>query len=181
MNRAKLWAITSYFDFFDRRHRLSAYHEFRRRLSIPLVTVELRFGGDFHLRGEDADILVRVSGGSVLWQKERLLNLALRALPGHAEAVAWLDCDVVFLRDDWPEALLQCLQDFEMVQPFRRYYYQHRGERLEDVPIEPEGAFESAACRFTQDRFPEEAYRSPGLSRKLRHVPGGAWAARRFQ
>jgi len=32
----------------------------------------------------------------VLWQKERLLNVALRSLPLDCEAVAWLDCDIVF-------------------------------------------------------------------------------------
>ena len=179
MSQSRLWAITSYFDPFVRGHRLSAYREFRRRLSVPLITVELRFGSDFHLKPEDADIFIGVSGGSVLWQKERLLNLALRALPPHAEAVVWLDCDVVFLREDWPEALLQRLRDVEMVQPFRRFYYQNRGERPEDFRISPGSVYESAAFRFTQDSLPEEAYHVPGLSRKLRYVPGGAWAARR--
>ena len=155
------------------------YREFRRRLAVPLLTVELSFGGEFHLQPEEADILIRRRGGSVLWQKERLLNLALRALPAHVEAVAWLDCDVVFLREDWPEALLQRLQDFEMVQPFRRFHYQNRGECLEDFPISLDGAFESAAFRFTQGRFPQEAYQTVGLSRKLRYMPGAAWAARR--
>ena len=179
MSQSKLWAITSYFDPFASGHRLPVYREFRRRLAVPLVAVELKFGGDFHLQPEEADILIRRSGGSVLWQKERLLNLALRALPAHVEAVAWLDCDVVFLREDWPEALLQHLQDFEMEQPFRRFHYQNRGECLEDFPIPLDGAFESAAFQFTQGSLPEEAYKMPGLSRKLRYMPGAAWAARR--
>jgi hypothetical protein len=42
------------------------------------VTVELSFDGRFELAGSDADILIQLSGGAVLWQKERLLNLALK-------------------------------------------------------------------------------------------------------
>jgi hypothetical protein len=46
--------------------------------------VELRLGDDFHLEADEADILIRLGGGSVLWQKERLLNLALRG------SISWL-------------------------------------------------------------------------------------------
>ena len=31
-----------------------------------------------------------------MWQKERLLNVALAAVPNNVEDVAWIDCDVVF-------------------------------------------------------------------------------------
>ena len=179
MRRSKLWAITSYFDPFDTGHRLPVYREFRRRLTVPLVTVELRLGGDFHLEPEEADILIRLGGGSVLWQKERLLNLALRALPPCVEAVAWLDCDVVFLREDWPDALLERLQDFEMVQPFRRFYYQNRGQHLDDFPTSQDAALESIAFQFTHGRLPEDAYQMPGMFRKLRYMSGAAWVARR--
>jgi len=75
----RLWAVTAYFDPFGDGQRLPAYREFRRRLLAPLVAVELSFGDTFHLDEEDADIVVRLQGGAVLWQKERLLNLALRA------------------------------------------------------------------------------------------------------
>jgi hypothetical protein len=179
MIQSRLWAITSYFDPFNCGHRLPAYREFRRRLPVPLVAVELRFGGCFQLEPNDADILIRVSGGSVLWQKERLLNIALRALPAHVGAVAWLDCDVVLLREDWPEAVLERLQDFEMVQPFRHGHYQERGECVEKYLQARDGAYESAAFRFAQGSLPEEAYRMPGMSLKLRYMPGMAWVARR--
>ena len=40
-------------------------------------------------------------GGSLLWQKEALLNLALKHIPGHIQYIAWIDCDVLFEDDHW--------------------------------------------------------------------------------
>jgi hypothetical protein len=58
----------------------------------------------------------------VLWQKERLLNLALDALPPACEAVAWLDADIVFARADWARAAVAALDDVALLQPFSRVH-----------------------------------------------------------
>jgi hypothetical protein len=117
---ADLWAITSYYNPARYRRRLANYRVFRRHLNVPLLAVELAFDADFDLRPEDADILVQLRGGDVLWQKERLLNIALAALPDECRAVVWLDCDIVFERDDWPAGVRRALDDFALVQPFSR-------------------------------------------------------------
>jgi hypothetical protein len=77
----KLWAITYYFNPMRYESRRLNYRVFRRRLGIPLLAVELSFDGISDLGRDDADILVSLHGGDILWQKERLLNLALGALP----------------------------------------------------------------------------------------------------
>ncbi len=174
-----IWAVTSYFDPLQRGHRVDVYREFRRRLGIPLVTVELSFGPGFDLEPRDADILIQLSCGSVLWQKERLLNLALRALPRHVEAVAWLDCDVVFQREDWPQKLLRRLDQYSLVQPFSRLYHLKQNELPENWRRGRNNGFESAAFKFARGCFPEEAHRTRGMSQTLRYAPGMAWAARR--
>ncbi len=74
-----LWAITSFFNPAGYKNRLSNYHRFRSRLNVPLVAVELSFTGRFELRDSDAEILIQISGADVMWQKERLLNIALGA------------------------------------------------------------------------------------------------------
>ena len=87
---ADLCGATSYFNPSGGSSRLWQYRLFRartKRQGLHLTTTELAFGDvDFALsRGkDDADALVqrRVSRDNVLWQKERLLNLALAALPG---------------------------------------------------------------------------------------------------
>ena len=74
---------------------------FRSNLGVPLVTIELSFDGAFELEKGDAEILIQISGGAVVWQKERLLNLALKAVPSEVVKIAWLDCDLIIERPDW--------------------------------------------------------------------------------
>lgn len=113
------WAISSYFNPAKYESRRRNYRIFRQCLSVPLLTVEWSQNGQFELGPDDADILVQLSGGSVLWQKERLLNLALTKLPNSCQRVAWLDCDVVFERDDWWIDASKTLDDYALVQLFQ--------------------------------------------------------------
>ncbi len=130
MNRTSdLWAITSYFNPFQSERRRQNYREFRRHLGVPLVAVELSFDGDFELVATDAEILVQMRGRDVLWQKERLLNIALTALPSECRKVAWVDCDVVFARNDWSTETSRRLDEFTVIQPFERAYDLAPGEQ----------------------------------------------------
>ena len=96
---------------------------FRRQLGLPLVAVELAYGAEFELRDGDAEILVRLRGRDVMWQKERLLNVALRALPSSCSRIVWLDCDVLFEDDDWPDRLDSLLDAHPLVQAFSRVHH----------------------------------------------------------
>ena len=173
-----VWAITSYYPFDDpvgEKRRLRLYHEFRRRLQIPLVTVELARCENFDLDDGDAEILVRRRGGDVLWQKERLLNIALEALPKECDTVAWIDCDVVLERDDWHEAARRRLEECRLVQPFRRVHHLS-GHGLDRVPVCTQ---DSIAFRRLEHTLPPESFRSPGCSQRFGYAPGLAWAARK--
>src|SRR5215475_9351699 len=117
-----LWAVTAYFNPMHYRRKRANYRLFRQRLDVPLVAVELAYGRDFELGDDDADILLRLKGRDVLWQKERLINLALEALPASCCKVAWVDCDVIFEADDWPQRTSALLDRFSLVQPFSRLY-----------------------------------------------------------
>src|SRR5690606_20133502 len=88
---ARLWALTSYYNPVRYRRRRENYRAFRDHLDVPLVAVEMETDGVFDLVPGDADILVQIAGGDVLWQKERLLNIALGALPSACRKVAWID------------------------------------------------------------------------------------------
>lgn len=99
---APLWVVTSYFNPTGSRNRLENYRAFRRNLRAPLLTVELAAPGRQQLHADDADMLLSLDGEPFLWQKERLINLGIAALPAHVQFVAWVDCDVIFERDDWP-------------------------------------------------------------------------------
>jgi hypothetical protein len=121
------WAVTCYFNPMRFRRRLRNYRLFRERLKVPLVAIELAYGPDFELAEGDAAILVQLRGGrDVLWQKERLLNLAIQALPSTCSKVAWIDCDVVFEADDWSERTSALLDRFALVQPFSHLHQMPR-------------------------------------------------------
>src|SRR5262245_41446478 len=102
---SRLWAITCYFNPLGSRRRRVNYAIFRQRLALPLVATALSFDGCGELREGDAEIVLHCDGGDVMWQKERLLNLALAALPAACEHVLWVDCDVIFQRPDLQEAI----------------------------------------------------------------------------
>ncbi len=117
------WAITCYFNPMRWRRRLANYRVFRRHLRVPLVTVELGYDGKFELGAGDADILVQMPGDDVMWQKERLLNIALGAVPPTIEKIANLDCDAVIERTDvWDEAS-RVLQRTPITQLFSHVFY----------------------------------------------------------
>src|SRR6185295_4913556 len=95
------WAITTYFNVSNGRNRRRNYDVFKRRLPLPLLTVEWHPDSRFELERDDAGILLQLGGGDLMWQKERLLSAGLAALPDHVKYVAWIDCDVLFEDPDW--------------------------------------------------------------------------------
>lgn len=118
-----LWAITAYFNPMHWRRRRENYRRFRQALRLPLVAVELGYDGQFDLDADAADILLQFPADDVMWQKERLLNLALADVPPFVDKVVAIDSDVVFARDDvWPE-VGRALDEAPLLQPFSTVYY----------------------------------------------------------
>ncbi len=113
-----MWAITSYYNPARYQRRLTNYKIFRANLGVPLVTVELSFDNHFELADNDADILIQISGGAIVWQKERLLNLAVKSVPPDVDKIAWIDCDVIFERSDWADDASRKLDAFHVIQLF---------------------------------------------------------------
>lgn len=182
-SRSSVWAITCYFPFDDPvgdKRRLRTYRGFRERLRVPLLAVELSLDGRFDLDRDDAEELVQVRGGATLWQKERLLNLALEALPSECEVVLWTDCDVVLAGDDWPGHVSELLESNRVVQPFSTMRYLSEGEPPRDLAQASisETRHSVAALRQT-GLLPEESFAARGYSNRLGYSPGLAWAARR--
>lgn len=127
------WAVTCYFNPGNYRSRLDNFRAFRRELGVPLVAAELSMNGSFHLDRHDADILVPLRDGDVLWQKERLLNIATARLPGECEFVSWIDSDVHFLDPDWASQVPPALDRSSLVQLYRECVYLGPGEDPEQA------------------------------------------------
>ncbi len=174
-----LWGITCYFNPVGYQRRLNNYHLFRKRLNVPLVTVELSFTDEFQLGPEDADVLIQLRTTSVLWQKERLLNVALKSLPDTCDKVAWLDCDVLFENEDWVERADRALDEYELVHLFHERHELPKDFTVEN-PDSWRGTFtsESVVSQLVSGELTAEEVATPGGLLK-RSTCGLAWACRR--
>jgi hypothetical protein len=173
-----LWAISAFFNPARFNTRLANYRLFRQHLSVPLLTVELSNDGSFQLTNEDADILVQVSSSCVVWQKERLLNLAVRKLPADVRHVAWLDCDVIFEDINWPIATVLMLNSHPIGQPFTTLYEPGYGDRGCATVTRMPAAHSLAYTMATQSNA-DIAELLPHAVDTVRAGGGFAWAARR--
>ena len=115
-----IWAVTCLFNPAGFRVRNDNYRQFRDRLPLPLLTVELGFDGQFSLGELDADRLIRIDQGARLWQKERLLNIGIASLPASCREVVWIDADILVDGRDWVERVRAALENHAVVQGFSR-------------------------------------------------------------
>jgi len=113
-----LGAVTCHFNPFGYTRLRDNYFRFRDSLNYPITTVELAFDDDpfqiddaIHVRGTRAK--------NYMWQKERLLNIAIESLPQEVDNVVWIDADLLFMNKDWAQDTEEQLEKFPVVQPFR--------------------------------------------------------------
>ena len=130
-----IFGIATYFNPASYRNRLANYRTFRaasKRQGLKLIVVEAAMEGKpFELADDDAEQVIRVRAGSVLWQKERLLSVAFAHLPPDCDKVVWIDTDILFMEDDWIAKTCALLERYMIVQPFAEvtllpHYYQTR-------------------------------------------------------
>ncbi len=160
--RGPLWAITAYFNPARYQNRRKNYRLFRQRLGVPLVAVELSFDGRFELDPSDAEIVIQIAGGDVMWQKERLLNIALEALPNECEFLLSLDCDIIFQRADWCREVCRQLEHVPLVQPYALVHHLPRDLSPEQWRVEPVGlARPSVAWLMAQGMSASECLGNP--------------------
>jgi hypothetical protein len=135
--RPDFWCLTTYFNPAHYKSRVknhNIYVENIKRQKINLCIIEQAFGDDpFEL--DHADI--RLRSNSILWPKERMLNYALTLLPKECKYIAWIDGDVIFENDSWPDLAVEkfeegndILQLFESVHHLPPKHDKFNGEIL---------------------------------------------------
>ena len=115
-----LWIVTSYFDPVGYHSRRRNYDAFRAPIiagGLHFLTIECAFGDDAFTLPPSPHI-VQVRSPHIMWQKERLLNLAISRLPARCTKVAWVDCDTLFTNPAWAVATSHLLERFPVVQPY---------------------------------------------------------------
>jgi hypothetical protein len=91
-------ALTCYFNPCGYSNPRRNYHLFREQFNgsgIPLFTAELAFNNSPFELEEDGNI-TRFRTDSVMWYKERLLNLLALRLHEAFDCLAWVDADLYF-------------------------------------------------------------------------------------
>jgi hypothetical protein len=125
-----LWIVTSYYNplrYRTRRANFDAYRAAIETSGLNHLVIECAFGSQpFSLSPECAVLQIRCR--HVLWQKERLLNVAVAALPKRCTKVAWLDCDVLFENPDWAVEVSDLLERVPLAQPFQHSIRLPRGD-----------------------------------------------------
>lgn len=118
----ELWLITCYFNPNSYKTKLANYKVFERvirKSKLNLITVECVFGDTCFELAPFKDV-IRVKTNSVMWQKENLLNIAIKKLPATASKVVWIDCDVLFSNPNWAIETSKLLDTFPIVQPYHK-------------------------------------------------------------
>jgi hypothetical protein len=168
-----LWAITCYFNpcrYKTKRENYDAFIEGMKAVGANIITAELAFG-DEEFELEPGDNVLQLRGWGLMWQKERLLNIAASRLPDACKKVAWLDNDLIFENPNWVEQTSKALDRYMVVQPYTNVVRLPRGTRKFDGRGEKYVSFGHV---FAQN---------PGLARTgefYQHGHSGfAWAARR--
>ncbi len=170
---AGLWVVTPYYNPVGYRTRRMNYEIFvhlLRRSGIPVLTVECAFGDQPFDLPESSDV-VKIRSSTLLWQKERLLKLAISWLPPSCKYVAWHDCDLIFTNPNWAQETVALLQRFPIVQSF---------ETCNRLPKNyAEGGSEGKICTsFASIVGKNREVLNTGRYEDHGH-PGYAWAARR--
>lgn len=118
---ASLVVITTYFNpcrYVTRRRNYDLFIAGLKKNGVTCITVECAFGDQpFELPASAATMQVR--SNTLLWQKERLLNLAANWLPLSCRYVAWLDCDIIFKNKHWARDCIRVLEQKQVAQVWK--------------------------------------------------------------
>jgi hypothetical protein len=178
----QLWGVTTHFNpagFGVKLRNLELFAKRVREQGLKLLIVELAFERNpFQVPRECADRVLQVRSNSVLWQKERMLNIALDQLPEECEKVAWLDGDILFTNDSWVGEASRLLEEYRVVQLYQSAAWLPRGviDTCLDCAKNDSVLHQKLGVAFAKRCF--QGNSGVILRPELVH-PGFAWAARR--
>jgi hypothetical protein len=115
-----LWILSSYYNpekYKTKRYNYEMFIDKIKRSNLNYLIVECAFGeAPFEL--EASEHVMQIRAKDVMWQKERLLNHAIKSLPSACKKIAWVDCDILFEDPDWAVNTSIALNEYKVIQPF---------------------------------------------------------------
>lgn len=157
-----LGVVTCHFNPNRYQRLRDNYVRFMDEINYPVTVVELAMDDDeffcdgaIQIRGERSK--------HTIWQKERLLNVAIESLPPEVDNVAWIDADLLFMNKNWALDTERQLERFPVVQMFQGV-----------VDLKSDGQFDRREIGWGYAKSIGDKEAQLGFRR-----PGGAWAFRR--
>jgi len=181
----ELWGVVSLFNpagYGNKIENLRRFADRARAQGIRLLVIELAFGdAEYEVPEDLVEMVLRLRTSSVLWQKERLINIAVDALPSACDKVAWLDADILFENDEWVRETSRLLETYCVVQPFDTACWLRKGE-LSAAPDDYQEAGNAEGqsligMAYSMTRVPDQ--RAALLDYYVHGHVGFAWAIRR--
>ncbi|WP_028604218.1 hypothetical protein [Ottowia thiooxydans] len=181
--RGEFWGVVAYYNPLNQDVLQKNFSEFSdgvRSQGLKLLVVELALGdAQFQIARTQCDGLIQRRTSTLLWHKERLLNLGIDHLPPTCDKLVWLDSDILFENPHWVAETAAELELHPVVQPFAQAAWLPEGAR--ELPTDlPFGLAEShfmpgMAATMQSCTNPRRAL----LDYFLHGHCGFAWAARR--
>jgi len=147
-----------------------------------VVAVELVYGANAFLIPRPvppqrfSSMRFRLPAGEVSWCKERLVNLAVDALPRSVRFVAWVDSEVAFTNPLWVAQARWALAQHGFAQLFERVHF--LGPRAEILDTERSLGAQLASGALWAEMDKNASHASKSQRPHFAH-PGYAWAATR--
>lgn len=130
--RNDVWAIAPLYQFFSagdgsREKNFFKFRDSLARQGIKLAVMEITDESlPFILEKDDADKIIQYKTKSILWHKERAINLLIPMLPPECKYVAWFDTDCVLLNDNWANQGIEKLKTHCAVQLCAKIQYMEK-------------------------------------------------------
>lgn len=171
-NEPSFAIITSYYNPSNYKTRKDNYDKFIAVLDkskIRHLVVECVFPNqNFSL---PVNNVIRMTSSSVLWQRERLVNLAMTFLEKSIKYVAWVDCDLLFYNPFWINETVSLLLKYPVVQLFDQCIKLPKGVEQYDGDGKISASFASIVTKKSSVLGP--------YSNEKHGTSGFAWAFRR--
>lgn len=176
----EIWGVMGYFNPLSYRNKLDTLRKAvasARRQGLKMLVVEAILpGNESPLADHEAEVVLRLPAGSTLWQKERLLNIGIKALPVSCDKIIWMDADIVFLDDEWVAATADLLNRYVVVQPFTSAHWLSSSTsraNVSDFRQIPDSKIDQVSYGTAFAECVESSMHS------VKGHPGFAWAIRR--
>lgn len=117
MDISKTYIISPYFNpikYQSRRILQQSFVKYIQKLGLKIIVPEIQ-----HPKSPFDFNSLKFVSKSILWHKERLVNLTVQRLPKDWEYIAWIDGDVKFLNDNWIEEMHSKLELHPIIQLFQ--------------------------------------------------------------